>query len=405
MPAGILGTIGNMLSFGTAGLTSGTMAGFMAGATMLAPLALPLIGALALPKLLGDKTDPRISFGAGGKSHGVEASEYREVFEGMAALADAIGTFLGPDVAAQIAASVGRVTDEMKGVGLALDGWDVGRAFEHIFTSILDFGAETGDEMARILRGLVGEVGTDMEDAARRIASAIQYITGIKGFLDAPLEPTQILTLNEALGVSGDRVRELVAGFDGSVEAQQAILAAVQERYELEIAYLNQIRALSEEIAASFQQTYDDIRTAFFSPQQQYDESTARANEAAAQIPFATSPEELARLWGIVQEETARGWAILLQTNDELARENQSFFLTFLADTEAASQRRLDELEADMREDSAEIRTLLADQLAELARVGDALVQATNNMAAAAASIPDRIVVESRVNVSIPELG
>jgi hypothetical protein len=251
----------------------------------------------------------------------------------------------------------------------------------------------------------VGDVGTDMEAAAQKIAAAIQYITGVQGFLDAPLEATQVRTLNEALAISGERVRELVAGFDGSIESQQAILAAIDERYQLEIAYLNQIAALSDEIRASFEATSESIRTAFFTPQQQYDESRARANEAAAAIPYATSPEEVARLWGIVQEETARGWQILLQTDEEMAKEQQAAFLAFLDSSEASSQKRLDELEQDMRSDSDAIRQDLAGQLQELAAVGDRLAQATNNMAAAAASIPDRIVVESRVNVSIPELG
>jgi hypothetical protein len=290
-------------------------------------------------------------------------------------------------------------------VGLALDGWDVGAAFDHIFSQILDFGAQTGDELARALRGLVGEVGSDIEAFAARLGAAAQYLAGVRAFIEAPLEATRTLNISEALAESGRRLRELVAGFDGSLEAQQAILAATQSRYEAEIAYLNQIQALAAEISRTLAATAESIRTAFFTDQQRYDEAIARGNTALGGIGAAGSAEEVARLVALANEAASESWRLLLQASPESAQANQQAFLDFLAQTEAAAQDRLSQLESTMREDSAAIRTDLAAQIADLAAVGDRLAAAANSMAAAAASIPDRIVVESRVNVSIPELG
>jgi hypothetical protein len=325
----------------------------------------------------------------------------------MAALADAIAGVLGPDVSAQIRDRVGAITDQMKGLGLALDGWSADAAFAHIFDSILKFGVETGDEMARWVRGAVGQFTGDMEAMAARLQSALQFVVGVKAFADsAPTAVTATASLSDNLAKSAERIRDLVDGFDNSVDQQQQLLGAVNERYQLEIAYLTQIRLLGEQISAALYSTAQSIETAFFDPQQQYDFQQNRVNMAQIGLRSAGSAEEVAFYSGIINQGVQEAWRLLLQANPDEARRLQGDFLGTLQETDAAVFGRLSTFEQEALAESDRLRVDLTAMMSGLALAADNLAIATNNMAVATASIPERINVNVIVRApATDELG
>jgi YD repeat-containing protein len=286
MPAGILGTAGNMLSFGSAGLMSGTASGMLAGATMLAPLALPLLGALALPKLLGDKTEPRaqwvaqtggagfedsvfarsnllgLSFGLGGKSHEVDAASYGPQLQAMAQMADLIGAAVGPEVAKAIAARVAGTTDQMKGSGLALDGWSAEQAALAIFGDILGFAADTGDALARVLAERVGPLSGSLEEMSAQLARVTAEVSGAQGLAEAlarlgyTLGATEEASLRAALELA-----DLAGGAQAMLAAADALNTLLVPESERAAQSLAQMAQALAAVGVTLPDTRAELRT------------------------------------------------------------------------------------------------------------------------------------------------
>lgn len=187
------GQIGSMLGSGAgtaigAGLF-GSVGGLVGGP--LGAIAGALIG-----NAFGDKTEPRaqwiatssgqgfeddvfarsrvlgINFGLGGKSHEVEAEEYRAMLQTFAGVADAIGTALGPEVSRAIRDGINATTDQGKLSGLAMDGWSAEQAFQHLFGQIIGFAEDTGDTLAAVFAARVGELSGSVEEMAAQVARA-----------------------------------------------------------------------------------------------------------------------------------------------------------------------------------------------------------------------------------------
>jgi hypothetical protein len=208
-----------------------------------------------------------------------------------------------------------------------------------------------------------------------------QYTTGGR----AKAVPT--LNLSEQLAGSATKVREYTAALDTSVESHQRLLDAVNERYALEVQYLTQIKALSEDIKTMLRSTAESIKMTFYTPQQNYDYYKQQANTAIAQIATATTPEQVQALINTVNSATNQAWSTLGQDPDE-QRAKQAEFLEFLKDAEELARSRLVEIEAVAQVESDALRANVADtmitvgqQVSDLANAVAELKQAAEMLA------------------------
>ena len=236
---------------------------------------------------------------------------------------------------------------------------------------------------------------------------AVEYLralrpvqAGITEFTSSTASATPTRGISEQLSASAGWINDIVGAMDYSVHMHEELLRAVQERYQLEVQYLTQIKAISAEISAVFGATAETISTAFFTPQQSYDYYKTNANTAVEQLATATTPEQIQAIIATINAATQQAWQTLGQDTAE-AKAKQAEFLTFLTDTETLAQEKLATMEAAAQEENAAIRSTVVDSMASvalsvdnLARATAALTTAANAMGQAAAAMPTTITVE-----------
>lgn len=186
------------------------------------------------------------SFGLGGKSHGVNAEEWRDALKYFADTADIIGEFLGPDVVAQIDARIEQIHTQMKGIGLAIDTGDAEAAFQHFFGQIAQFAGETGEE-----------TGLKFKQAWDAAAGDMEKLSQILGVFAAQVEIVEKVAEDmgtdaaERLAAQFDRAWEIAAGDTQALAALTQILTAQAQI----IAQV--FETAGEEIANKLQSEFD----------------------------------------------------------------------------------------------------------------------------------------------------
>jgi len=200
MLSGSLTTIMEGFSFAGAGIASGTGAGMAGGIGYAMPYLAPLIiaGGLIFSKWQKDQEprygafaattgrDPRglekwewggsmtyqtgafgLNFGQADKGSANITDENKEIYKAFADVSHALAKFYGEDVSAKIEAS-------LKASGHILNlSEDVNEAFDIMFTTILNHGAATGDELAVVFKAVVGDLAGTAEEMANQLAAGM----------------------------------------------------------------------------------------------------------------------------------------------------------------------------------------------------------------------------------------
>jgi hypothetical protein len=287
--AGYFGAMGSTLSTAASSAASGAW-GTAIG--MAAPYIVPALIAVAAIATIMKKSDtpPRaawdvgpmrawedgvystskglgVNFGFGGKSHKVDANEYKGAFDAMAEMADALAEFYGKEVAAQVRDMINNNVHVDGGKGLRWNNktFDFNKAFDVIFTEILNMGAKTGDVMAQALRDEAGDLEADAEKAAEQISNAMNAVLAYKEISESWDTP-----IGKLLGVTGDLgadiqllrgyVKEFGNASESSAEtiarllatAQQVELAARLTATSLEGMSGQQVLEFGDELAEAF---------------------------------------------------------------------------------------------------------------------------------------------------------
>jgi hypothetical protein len=197
------------------------------------------------------------------------------------------------------------------------------------------------------------------------------------------------------LDESAERLRELARGFDGSAAAVAEIEEATRARYELELDYLRALSDLAASITADINAFREDVRTAFFTPQQIYDNFKAAADAAAEGLYSAESIEEVEKYTERALEAAREAWAALLQSDPEEARRRQQEYLDYLDELQALADERIAALREQAEQEGQDIRDIFGSSLemlnasvANLSSSTDGLAGATSSLNASLSGLP-----------------
>ncbi|MFD2112567.1 glycoside hydrolase family protein [Thiorhodococcus fuscus] len=152
-----------------------------------------------------------LNFGLQDKgSNNIKASEFQDVFDGMAAVSTRLSEFYGKGLSDQIQADLRDRLGDFNGWGKDLD-----ESFQKIFTSILDAAntaeGEAGDGAGHLLKVAVGDLGGTAEQMAQQIEGGLAKV-------------------NTVLSLWGTEAGERLGfGLEGVLDSQESAVRAMSD--------------------------------------------------------------------------------------------------------------------------------------------------------------------------------
>lgn len=257
--AGTYGGVGMELA--TAGISGGSSLGMAGGIGYMVPYLLPIaIGVgWAISKWFKDKEPRQGAFSAttfGGPqgledwqngpenyskggfglmfglsdngSKNIDASEFKELFDGLAKVTQTMEDFYGPEVSKKVEEALKKYSlENWSKDGIMRLSMDSDQALRDIINMISDAAAATGDEVAQILDSLLGTLSGTAEEIAKQLETAMNAVEGIlKSTTD--LRGTEIGNAFGLTGTAAENALKLVEFAKGLIETGETAVEAAQ---------------------------------------------------------------------------------------------------------------------------------------------------------------------------------
>lgn len=241
--------------------------------------------------------------------------------------------------------------------------------------------------------------GEELTDTFQRLADQVVQIanqlTLVKGYAASDLlgdfntlMEQQGYTLLDLTTNLGDQIRDLASSFTGSADDLTKLSTLVSQRYDSEIAYLSQIKQISDGISAGFQNLKDQINHDLLGDQGYYDQITAQAEKLAQDLKSMTDPAKIASTVAEIQRLTGTAYGLLDQQGKAT---NGQGFLDFISGVEDTAQGQLDIARDLFTEQSQVLRDLvteMADSFADpLTIAAEAHEQAATDLSQSASEL------------------
>ena len=248
--------------------------------------------------------------------------------------------------------------------------------------------------------------GEDLTATFQRLANEVLAITQqmqlIQGFASSNLTADfdalvaqQGQSLFDLAGSLGDQIRTLRAGFTGSADDLSRLSVLVSQRYDSEIAFLTQIKQISDGIGSGFQSLRDTINRDLFGDEAFFNDLTSRAEQLAAELKTLTDPAQISATVAEIQRLTGTAFGLLDDAGKQASGQG---FLDFINGVETDAQAALTLARDLFVDESAVLRDLVADmaeqfgdplEIAATAHEGaaKALESSAESLTAAAAAV------------------
>lgn len=389
---GIVG--GSMSSLGFAGSALGAgQFGAAAGA------ALPVIGGIAIGAMLLDNLTGGGLFGtswktrdagldlavAGGDISGQEY-EYqrkkRSLFRGSKSrtlfsdidddLLTGINDSLDAGIEALIAGAAGLGVRTAEGIIAGFESQTrlslKGMSDEEAQQAIQAWLDETLVDMGRAVLGDTRFSGL-LIDAGREM---LMGVFGIGGYMNADpmadfteMQRLASRTLKEQYDEQTRSLRQLVRAYDGSEEATVALAVATQDRYQMELALLQQIAGVRAGIGDLIGGSIENIRQSVMSPDELFGYLTGQAEGLAGQLARATDPAQIERLVQQIDRLTNQAYGLLPDFSRE---ENAQGFIDFLSGVRDQADDRLGRVEDRIQAAHESMSEAIGDSMARASK-------------------------------------
>lgn len=249
-----------------------------------------------------------------------------------------------------------------------------------------------------IIAGMVG--------GAEELTQGLAGLFTIQGYLDsnaiddyADAVRLANRTIFETMQEQRGELLRLTDSFDGSFESVTQLATATQQRYALELALLDQINAVSQSISGSFGDTIESIRRDLMSNEELYEHLTTQAETLSGQLLTLSDPARIAETAEQIRQLTGDAFRLL---DEQQRAEIGTEFIDFLTNVETDALQRLDEVQAQIANDTEidlpatianAIRTAMDEAAGGMNTAAVGMNQAASTMNAAAQT-PTRVQVE-----------
>lgn len=235
------------------------------------------------------------------------------------------------------------------------------------------------------------EAGEDLTTTFQRLANQVvdiaNQITLVRGFADSNLVEDygalvagQGQTLKDIADGLAVGIRGLRGEFTGSADDLNRLAGLVSQRYQSEIAYLQQVDQILAGISGGFQGLKENINRDLFGDEAFYNQITDQAEQLAADLKTMTDPAKIAATVAEIQRLTGVAYSLL---DEEGRKTNGQGFLDFISGVESDAGSAL-ELARDLFvEESQVLRDLVTEMAEEFADPLEIAASAHEDAAAA----------------------
>jgi predicted component of type VI protein secretion system len=227
---------------------------------------------------------------------------------------------------------------------------------------------QAGDALAKVnadlqqTGGFTGDLSTDIQKYNKLFAD---YATAVKA-----ASGTQA-TFTDQLVDNRNQILALAAAYDGSDASEKKLEAMIQNRYELELQYLQAIDAYTKQIDSDISSLITGIQTSQMTPDQKYAYYRNDANTASEQLKWTTDPDQINALVKRIEDDEQQAW-------DDLSPDQQNAmaqqFINFLQGVKDEADQQLGSAKQGAENDNQTISDA----------VNNALTKATDSMQTAA---------------------
>jgi len=280
--------------------------------------------------------------------------------------------------------AITRLQQELGVEGITFDN------FREIFTDLLP--TLSDDQVALWLQ--LGDALANLDAINEQLGGSLEevigiYIDGVEG-LD-----TASISLEQSLASANAALHDTIAAFDGSVESENALIVAIQNRYNLELQMIQLIENAAANINDILTNTIDNIKFQQLTTEEQYNFLKTQAEGLAASIPFITNPIELENVIRDIDALVNQAFGLL---TPEQQADVAPGFIEFLEGVNDVAQAQLevirDDIARERDENNARLQ-LIFDGFAD--KVGTA----ATNMVLASEAMND---AASGMNVAVNNL-
>ncbi len=168
-------------------------------------------------------------------------------------------------------------------------------------------------------------------------------------------------SLGDAMGRTGDALRNAEASFDGSVAGLEAMRDAAGEFGAAALAMLNSIAAARQSIEDTLSGSLEALLTGGMSPEEQYEYYSTRAEDLANSLDDLTDPAEIAAAIAEINRLTNLAFGVADPAQQDQIREE---FIEFLEGVGEAAGGMLDDIEDRAMDDVDALADIVIPALA-----------------------------------------
>jgi hypothetical protein len=229
-----------------------------------------------------------------------------------------------------------------------------------------------GDALAKLADALgsASMATTDLNEA-------LANYKDIQSHVDDDLNTT-LYTATDALNHNFTQVLDIANAYDGSAESQANLLAAVDQRYVMEMAYLRKIRDITQQINDSIQSDIEDIKTSQMGNGSKYAYFKQQAEDLAQQLATMTDPDQINATVAKIRNYEAQAWALLTPEQQKYMADG---FIKFLQGVQDEADRQLEAAGDNVETQNDQISKAVEDAFK---RVGETQQQAADTQNTAA---------------------
>lgn len=316
-------------------------------------------------------------------SKNIKAEEFRKALEAIGQIDDAIAAAFGPEATARVQEALSDWTEQDRKADdfserMVLRLREIVGALDFEFADLIDMDAAGSieDMVAQLnaLKTLSDFIASDS------LADHIQAVNNAA------------LTMRDRMRGSTDSMLDMIAAYDGSIDATQQLAGATAARYQAEMQYLAQIGSMQQSVNDMLQGSIDNILLSVMDTGEQYEHYTQRAEGLAAALETMTDPEQISDITKQIDRLTGQAYALL---DEQQRQEVSGEFVDFLGGVMDVANERLEAARSEAVSSSQMIRDAMFEAInAAGSRLqgaadsaGGALVSASSAIAGAASLI------------------
>ena len=417
-------TLGGSLAAAGSLMGTGTAAGLMSGAAMGIGAALPILLPLAIFALSKKKPSNKAAWGevdigtgelfnfgnmTGKKQASQETMQARDAFLQSLGI---VGTSLGAK--GKIKVDVGErdgIQIDM-GEGMKSYGRDMNKAMRDVFEKMLADTEGTASQYREVIESMLYE--------ADKIPTMLSILgDNFSGLMtDAEKFAAAQKAVNDGFNAFGLNMPRTIAEFRNMADSLDLTTAEGREMYgamyQLQGGFAELARVIEDTLRQINKTTADSIRQIEMSvldDKGKYEFLDDQIEAGLASLKMATDPAEIQQLFSQINSDAMAAWNLL--SIEEQKRLSDAFIARIQEiDTLASERLSVTPLDADPVDIEAAIERGLQNMAERLAAASqsqeaaaDKVVDVAGLLAAAVGNIPDSIVVQNTVNVTVPEVG